>query len=169
MTLAGLEAVFIANRAALLRFLRARGAGEDAEDLLQELWIKVRNAPLGPIGEPLPYLMRAANNLMLDRHRARVRAMRRDQDWSEAAAPAQPDVAEPDPERVLIGREALAEAQAVLASLGSRVESIFRRYRLDGVTIDRVAAEFGVSRSTVEKDLQKAYRALLALGRHDDA
>lgn len=170
VTLAGLEAVFIANRGALLRFLRARGAGEDAEDLLQELWLRVRNAPPGPIGEPLSYLMRAANNLMLDRHRARVRGMRRDQDWAETTAPAELDVADdPDAERVLIGREALAEVEAALASLGGRAEAIFRRYRLDGVTIDEVAREFGVSRSTVEKDLQKAYRALLALRRLDDA
>ena len=42
-------------------------------------------------------------------------------------------------------------------------------YRLDGITIDEVAREFGVSRSTVEKDLQKAYRALLALRSRDDA
>ncbi|HEY0324811.1 MAG TPA: RNA polymerase subunit sigma-70, partial [Allosphingosinicella sp.] len=32
----GLEAVFLTHRAALLRFLRARGAGDAAEDLLQE-------------------------------------------------------------------------------------------------------------------------------------
>ena len=57
----------------------------------------------------------------------------------------------------------------MLAALGSRAEAIFRRYRLDEVTIDQVAREFGVSRSTVEKDLQKAYRALLALRRTDDA
>jgi RNA polymerase sigma-70 factor (ECF subfamily) len=170
VTLAGLEAIFIANRGALLRFLRARGAGDEAEDLLQELWLRVRNAPPGPIGEPISYLMRAANNLMLDRHRARVRSMRRDQDWAEAAAPAELDTADdPDPERLLVGREALAEAQAVLQSLGSRVEAIFRRYRLDGVTIDEVAREQGVSRSTVEKDLQKAYRALVALRSRDDA
>ena len=33
----GLSAIFMANRAALLRFLRARGAGDDAEDLLQDM------------------------------------------------------------------------------------------------------------------------------------
>ena len=49
------------------------------------------------------------------------------------------------------------------------MEAIFRRYRLDGITIDEVAREFGVSRSTVEKDLQKAYRALLAYRSRDDA
>ena len=170
MTLAGLEAVFIENRDALLRFLRARAGGDDAEDLLQELWLRVRAAPPGPVGEPLSYLMRAANNLVLDRHRGRVRAMRRDREWIGGAEASEVTVAEaPDPERILIGRDSLARAGEVLASLGSRVDAIFRRYRLDGVPIDQVAREFGVSRSTVEKDLQKAYRALLALRRDEDA
>ena len=167
MTLAGLEAVFLAHRDALLRFLRARGAGDDAEDLLQELWFRVAAAPTGPIAEPVGYLMRAANNLMLDRHRGAVRTMRRDLDWAESAGSA--DHEAPTAEREMIGREALGQAEKVLASLGSRVEAIFRRYRLDEVTIDQVAREFGVSRSTVEKDLQKAYRALLDLRRSGDA
>lgn len=164
MTLAGLEAVFLAHRDALLRFLRARGAGDDAEDLLQDLWFRVAAAPTGPIAEPLSYLMRAAHNLMLDRARGQQRTMRRDHDWSEAAPGEAPNA-----ERALIGRDQLARAEAVLAALGPRTEAIFRRYRLDEVTIDQVAREFGVSRSTVEKDLQKAYRALLALRSEGDA
>ncbi len=164
MTLAGLEAVFLAHRDALLRFLRARGAGEDAEDLLQDLWFRVAATPVGPIAEPVGYLMRAANNLMLDRARGQLRSMRRDHDWSETAPGETPDA-----ERRLIGLDQLARTEAVLAALGSRTEAIFRRYRLDEVTIDQVAREFGVSRSTVEKDLQKAYRALLALRSERDA
>jgi RNA polymerase sigma-70 factor (ECF subfamily) len=93
--------------------------------------------------------------------------MRRDLDWAESAGSADHEI--PGAERALIDREALLRAEAVLASLGARVEAIFRRYRLDEVTIDQVAREFGVSRSTVEKDLQKAYRALLELRSAGDA
>lgn len=164
MTLAGLEAVFLAHRDALLRFLRARGAGDDAEDLLQDLWLRVAAAPVGPIAEPVGYLMRAAHNLMLDRARGRQRSMRRDHDWSEAGP-----VQTPSAERRLIDRDALERAEATLTALGARTEAIFRRYRLDEVMIDQVAREFGVSRSTVEKELQKAYRALLALRNEPDA
>ena len=45
----GLSAIFFQNRAALLRFLRARGAGEDAEDLLQDMWMKLEAKDLGPL------------------------------------------------------------------------------------------------------------------------
>ena len=40
---------------------------------------------------------------------------------------------------------------------------VFRRYRLDGVSQTGIAQEFGVSLSSVEKDLQKAYNVWKAL------
>ena len=74
----GLEAVFLANRDKLLRFLVARGAGDDAEDLLQDMWMKLEAKDLGPVSDPLPYLYRMANNLMLDRYRSSSRRERRE-------------------------------------------------------------------------------------------
>jgi RNA polymerase sigma-70 factor (ECF subfamily) len=50
-----------------------------------------------------------------------------------------------------------------LADLGPRVELVFRRFRIEGVGQRLIAEELGVSLTTVEKDLQKAYRAMLAL------
>lgn len=163
----GLEAVLLANRDRLLRFLRSRGAGEDAEDLLQELWIKIGNAPGAPIADPVSYLFRAANNLMLDRRRSAVRAATRDTGWSEYASG--PDAQEPGGERVLIARERLAQTQAVLDALGERTAAIFRRFRIDEVSQRDIAAEQGISLSAVEKHLQKAYRALTGMEESDDA
>jgi RNA polymerase sigma factor (sigma-70 family) len=159
----GLEAVFLANRDALLRFLTAHGAGDAAEDVLQELWLKLQSARSGPIAAPLAYLYRAANNLMLDRYRSHRQAAQRDHDWSEAGPTEQPDS-----ERSLIAREQVAQAAAALDALGPRVAAIFRRHRLDGVGQREVAAEFGVSLSTVEADLRKAYAALIAIRRQSD-
>ena len=69
----GLSELFMANSAALLRFLRARGAGENAEDMIQDMWMKLEAKDLGPVSDPLPYLYRMANNLMLDRYRSATR------------------------------------------------------------------------------------------------
>jgi RNA polymerase sigma-70 factor (ECF subfamily) len=63
----------------------------------------------------------------------------------------------------LILNEALDEARAVLRDLGPRVELVFRRFRIEGVGQRVIAEELGVSLTTVEKDLQKAYRAMLLL------
>lgn len=163
----GLEAVLLANRDRLLRFLRSRGAGEDAEDLLQELWIKVGGAPGGPIAEPVSYLFRAANNLLLDRRRAAMRSAARDTGWSELASG--PDAQPPDGERMLIARERLARTEAVLDALGERTALIFRQFRVDGVSQRQIAVNLGLSLSAVEKHLQKAYRALIEFRETGDA
>ena len=165
MDTSGLEAVFLASRDALLRFLRAHGAGEAAEDLLHELWIRVRAARPGPIANPLSYLYRAANNLIVDRVRSERQAASRDKAWTDASSePA----GEAQGERMLIAREQVARAAAALAELGPRVETVFRRHRLDGVPQRALAEELGVSLSTIESDLRRAAQALIALRRSFD-
>ncbi|GAA0732086.1 RNA polymerase sigma factor [Sphingomonas japonica] len=162
----GLQQVFLANRSRLLRFLAARGAGDAAEDLVQSLWERIASTPGEPIAEPMSYLFRAAENLMRDRHRAGAARGRREEAWHDAANDAS---VVPGAERVLLSRERLRIAQDTLAQLGPRAETIFRRYRLDGVGQAAIARELGVSLSTVEKDLQRAYRALHALKERFDA
>lgn len=160
----GLSAIFLQNRPALLRFLRARGAGEDAEDLMQDIWMKLEAKDLGPVTDPLPYLYRVANNLMLDRYRSATRRERREQDWAEGAGGVMADPSEDIAiDERLILTERLEEARAILRSLGPRVELVFRRFRIEGVGQRLIAEELGVSLTTVEKDLQKAYRAMIAL------
>lgn len=164
MEASGLEAVFLGNRERLLRFLKAHGAGEAAEDLCQELWLKLQASRPGPVARPLSYLYRAANNLMLDRHRSQAQAAKRERDWSDMTGgtiSGRSD--EPASDRAMIAREELVRVQAALAALGPRVEAIFRRHRVDGVGQKEIAAEQGVSLSTVESDLRKAYRALIEL------
>lgn len=166
----GLEAVFMQNRAALLRFLRARGAGDAAEDLLQELWLRASAGASGPIADPLAYLYRAANNLMLDRRRGEIRRERRHQDWIDTTGGPVLGVAdEPTSEQILIARERLAATEEALKALGERTELVFRRYRVEGAGQRQIADELGISLSAVEKHLQKAYRALVELRRRFDA
>ncbi len=162
----GLQRVLIAERGRFLRFLAARGAGDEAEDVLQDLWQRIVSTPMQPIADPVSYLFRAAENIMRDRRRSRVSRERRQQDWHDASADT---FGEQPGERGLIARERLGEAQAALAALGPRVESIFRKYRLDGLGQAAIAQELGISLSSVEKDLQKAYRALAQLRAKFDA
>ncbi len=169
MTKSGLEAVFLESRDKLLRFLAAHGAGDAAEDLLQELWIKVSASPPGPIGAPLSYLYRAANNLMVDRHRSQRQSTLREREWSDAAGPTTGGVSDaPSGEQALIAREALGIAEAALANIPPRAAAIFRRHRIEGVGQKLIAAEMGLSISTVESDLRAAYRALLESRRRID-
>lgn len=154
----GIEAVFLANRDKLVRFLVGRGAGDAAEDLVHDLWIKVSGRMDGPIGNPLAYLFRAADMLMIDRYRARRQADLRDRDWSEGQ-----DDAAPPAERVIAARQEAVQVAAALTALGPRTAAIFRRARVDGVPQRQIAEEMGISLSTVESDLRIAGRALADL------
>lgn len=155
----GMAALLLAHRAQLIRFLEARGAGHAAEDVFQELWIRLSSVPTGPVSQPLPYLYRAANNLMLDRFRSAQATAKREQAWGEVGA----DNAPPSTEQTLISREDLARADAAIDALGERPAAIFRAFRLEGQAQRDIAARMGVSLSTVEADLRKAYGALATL------
>jgi RNA polymerase sigma factor (sigma-70 family) len=162
----GLARVLVDERARLLRFLGARGAGDEAEDVLHDLWQRIVATPAQPIADPVAYLFRAAENVMRDRRRSNVSRERRQQDWHDASLGEHEDAVG---ERVLIARQRLREAEEVLAAQGPRVSEVFRRYRLDGVGQATIAKEMGVSLSSIEKDLQKAYRALSQLRKKFDA
>lgn len=159
----GLQAVLIEHRAALLRFLAARRAAPDeAEDILQDLFVKLGAVGAGPISEPRAYLYRMAANLLLDQRRAAGRRGAREQAWVEARQAPDPAVDDrPSAEEALIARERLALVAGALAALPERTATIFHRYRIDGVAQRDIAAELGISLSAVEKHIQTAYRAVV--------
>lgn len=157
----GLQQIFEENRERLLRYLRAHGAADAAEDLLQELWLKVTATLSGPIASPRSYLFRAATNLMIDRRRSEAQAQRREIEWS-GLADRLPTLAanDPGPERELDGRRKLALVETELAKLPPRALSIFRQHRIEGRTQREIAAGMGLSASTIESDLRIVYRLL---------
>ena len=161
---ASLSDEFVRIRATLERYLRARGAGDQAEDLVQELWIKIASLePAANVNDPSSYLFRMAHNLMLDRKRTERRRDVRERLYiagseggSDGVDPA------PAPERRLDARRALSAIRQVLAGLGERTDYIFRRHRIDGVGQREIAEDLGITLSAVEKHLQKAYKAIHA-------
>jgi RNA polymerase sigma factor (sigma-70 family) len=159
---AGLEAVLIAHRQQLLRFLDSLGAGDAAEDLLHELWINLRARPSAPVGRPLSYLYRAAHNLLRDRYRSARQARLRDRDWHQLTTPDEIEPGPPAIERAAIARQSLDRAGRALLALEPRARTCLRLHRLEGASQKEVAIALGVSLSTVESDLRRAYAALLA-------
>lgn len=161
----------LAHRPALLKFLAARRVTPDeAEDLLQDLFVKLESAAIGPVAEPRAYLYRMADNLLLDRRRAEGRRVGREEAWVAVQGGAAPGVDDrPSPERLLIARERLAMVSRALAALPERTATIFRRFRIDGVNQKQIAAEQGISVSAVEKHLQRAYHAVVEVQARLDA
>ena len=150
-------------RAELARFLAARRVPPDeAEDLLQDLYLKVRALESGPIAEPRAYLYRMTANLLFDRRRSAARRTSREKLWTETQLGAEREVDErPSAERQIVMREELAIVAGAIAALPERTADILRRYRIDGEAQKAIAAELGISLSAVEKHLQRAYRVVI--------
>ncbi|MEZ5735392.1 MAG: sigma-70 family RNA polymerase sigma factor [Novosphingobium sp.] len=162
----GLVGIVEQYRAELLRFLIARcGDREEAEDLLQELWIKASSQKAGPIANGRVYLFRMANNLVSDQRRGRHRAMVRDRNWLEAEGSS--DISTEDrPDPAMPADEVIAREQEVeilkkaISTLPPGAQRALRLHRLDGHGQAQVAEIMGISRSGVEKHLAVAMKHL---------
>lgn len=151
-------------RPALLRYLTLRGAtADEAEDVLQETYLKLSTSTIGPIDQPRAYLYRMANNHFLLHRRTANRRARREEDWVDTHGGEPREIDEqPSAETHLIARQQLAILQGVLDGLPERTRAIFRRFRLDGEPQRQIAADIGISVSAVEKHLARAYEAITA-------
>jgi RNA polymerase sigma factor (sigma-70 family) len=147
----------------LIRYLCARKVPlDEAEDILQDLFVKLEGLKPGPVAEPRAYLYRMAENLLYDRRRSAGWRSSREEAWVAAQLGEVREAdARPSAERTLIAREELRLISDALAELPDRTLQIFRRYRLDGLRQREIADDMGISVSSVEKHLRHAYEAVV--------
>lgn len=165
----GLRQLCLTLRPELRRFLMARRVGEaDADDLLQDLFLRLETSVTGPIRSPRAYLYQMLNNMAHTRRRTEARQQARDAQWLDAPTGVagvemeMPDLA-PGPEATLLARDHLARVEARLGKLPERTAHVFRQYRIEGVSQKTIARDLGISLSAVEKHLQRAYAAVLEI------
>jgi RNA polymerase sigma factor (sigma-70 family) len=160
----GLVQAFLETREALARYLGLRGASADeAEDLLQEIYLKLSSDRSGPVAEPRAYLYRMTSNHFLDHRRTAGRRARREEDWVDVHSGEDRAIDEtPSVEASLVAREQLAILQAVIDRLPDRTRLIFQRFRVDDEPQRRIAEDLGISVSAIEKHLTRAYEAIAA-------
>lgn len=162
--ISGLEAVLASGRQRFLSFAQRCGAGADAEDVLQDCWLRIRSVD-APVASPEAYIFRVIYNVVRDRRRGERRSADRARAWDEVMSEREADpLAVPAPERALLARESIAAAEERLTALGEPTFSIFVRHRLRGEVQTAIARDLGMGLSTVEKHLRRAYHALLTSG-----
>ncbi|MCV2436896.1 RNA polymerase sigma factor [Paucibacter sp. DJ2R-2] len=147
--ISNLHTVFRRVRAALIR--RGR-TGDDADDLVQEAWIRLACYEQGQVVDaPEAFLMRTALNLSIDAHRSSV--SHGEQLMVDEVVLL--DTA-PGTEAIVLARERMARLSLGLGRLTEKTRDIFLSHRVDGLTYHEIAQNHGLSISTVEKHVAKA-------------
>lgn len=136
-------------RGALLR----RGRNEqDADDLVQEAWVRLAcHEQDHPVERPEAFMMRAALNLSIDAHRARV--TRGDEVLVEDVVLV--DVA-PTAEAALLAKQRMVRLSIGISRLSATTRGVFLAHRIDGLPYSEIARSHGISISAVQKHIARA-------------
>lgn len=149
------EFSLIELRSALVSYFRRHlPAPDDSEDLAHEVLIRLFRLPAEhEISALRPYLFQMAKNVLIDwGRRNKVRCKTSHERLSDDI----PDAAHSAFEGALIAREEIECVQTGLMELSARTRSIFLLRRLEGMKHQEIAANLGVSLSTVEKHVRLA-------------
>ena len=140
-------------------FLRRLGNHAEAEDLTQEVFVRLASSRAGDDALADGYVFKVAGNLLKDRaRRAKVRG-----DNLYAVHSLEGFGIDPlDPARIAADREAIAALCRGLDELDEPTRSIFVLYKLENAERHAIAATFGLSRQQLDRHLAKAMALLTA-------
>jgi len=149
-----LERLYRAHHEGLVRFLRRRGRGDEAHDLVQRVFCRLAGLSAQEQQEiiaPAAYLRRATGNMLRD-------TARESQRRSAALHISDGETAlrAPDPLALLEARDRLRRLETALERLKPRTREIFLAHRIDGYSYAEIAARTGLSIKTVEMHMTRA-------------
>lgn len=155
---------FFEKRENLVLFLAARTRDmATAEDLAQDLYLKIAALPPETAKSPSALLYRMAGNLLIDHVRSRQRSARREGQWrmDMRVADGGEEVAqEPPADEVVIGRERARMLAEAVAALPPKMGQAFRLHKLEGKSQAETAQAMGVSVKMVEQHISAALKNL---------
>lgn len=145
---------FLAQQRALLSYATTlTGDASRAEDLVQEAWLRIQSAEVGRVIHPIRYLYRVVRNMAIDEKRRAKAHQIIATDVSELGA-IKCDL--PDPEREASAREALDLVRRALDDMPERHRRAFTLYRVEGRTMQEIAAALSISVGLVHRLIHEA-------------
>ncbi|MEG0001523.1 MAG: sigma-70 family RNA polymerase sigma factor [Comamonas sp.] len=136
------------------RLRRKLGCAWDAADLAQNTFVRVLTAKglaLGEVLEPRAYLTTIAQRLLANHLRRR----QIESAYLEALA-SLPEPVAPPPEAQLMVLETLVAIDRLLGALPVVARKAFLLWRLEDLTQEEIAAQLGISRTSVRRHLAQA-------------
>jgi RNA polymerase sigma-70 factor (ECF subfamily) len=161
-----LDGLITRHEASLRRHLERYVTPADADDLLQELWLRVwqRAGQWDGRGRALAWLLAIATNLALNHLRRRRPAVSLaalgEEEFSETLASAS-DAIVPGPEDQAIWGDQLDRLRAAVTQLPADKQEALRLVRIEGRSVQEAAAELGIPVGTVKSRLHHAHRLLM--------
>lgn len=140
-------------RVPLLRYLtELLTRREEAEDVAQETYVRLMQVERIESGRVRALIFKVATNLAYDRFRQRrARGPHADDD---ALADMASD--EPPPERIVAFEQAVGIVKRTLLELKPRCRQVFLLRTAEELGYKEIAARLGVSKRTVEREMQHA-------------
>ena len=146
-------------RAPLLAFFlrRVRNRAE-AEDLTQEVFLRILRTPGAAESTSSAFIFTVATNLLRDRARRLQTSggplvQLETDNGASAGAKLHEEIS---PERVLLGKEALQRVYKALGKLSPQTRDIFLLFKLEQMKQRQIAEIYGISVSAVEKHIVAA-------------
>ena len=149
------EALNAAFRVPLTRYFARRVRNDaDAEDMVQEVFERlIKRGDVGSVEFLTGYVFETASSVFTDRFRRRtVRQADEHDEFDENLHGG----AQISTERIVMGRERLANATTALLELPERTRVIFVLRRLEGMSYLDIEARLEISVSAIEKHMQRA-------------
>lgn len=150
--------LFRRHAAELAGFLRARKGAPDAEDLVQDSFIRLLQASVTEAPDnSRAWLYRTGANLAADAYDHRQVRERIHVDWPEFAEET-PDLPA-DPARRVEASQQLRHVWIALQRLPEPCRQAFLLNRLEGLSQRAIARQLGISEKTVERHILRALEA----------
>lgn len=154
-------ASYLTYRLALVNYVTPIiGSRADAEDIVQEVFLRFQPRKAGITGSPRAYLFKIAYNLAIDwTRRRKLETNLNSEDLPPWAGPRETGT----PEKDALVAEDLRRISAYLESCPPEFRLALEMYRFGGHTMEQIAERLGVSVATVHRMLRKTMAALADL------
>lgn len=141
-------------------FLRRIGDRAEAEDLTQEVFVRLLGAIKGEdVRDADALVFKIAGNLLRDRARrvaTQSKAHIGEFDDHLVSELTREFIEDHSPERVVLARVEISAVLTALNELGERTKDIYVLFRLEGMKQRQIAELYGIGISTVEREVARA-------------